>query len=78
MAQKLEERLRQLEEIVRKLESPDLPLEEALALYEEGVRLVRACERSLREMRERVEVLVESEEGFETISLEEALRRNRS
>lgn len=33
--------LRRLEEIVRKLESGDLPLEEALALFEEGTRLAK-------------------------------------
>lgn len=33
--------LRRLEEIVRRLESGDLPLEEALALFEEGTRLAK-------------------------------------
>ncbi len=78
MALRLEEHLRRLEEIVRRLESPDLPLEEALELYEEGVRLIRICEKSLREMRARVEVLLRTEEGFESLSLEEALRRNQT
>ncbi len=78
MAIRLEEHLRRLEEIVKRLEAPDLPLEEALKLYEEGVRLVRICEKSLREMKERVEVLLKTEEGFETLSLEEVLRRNQT
>lgn len=38
-----EDALRQLEERVRDLERGDVPLERALALYEEGVALVRAC-----------------------------------
>ena len=78
MEENLEARLRRLEEIVKRLEGEDLPLEEALRLYEEGVRLARSCERTLRDMRRRVEVLIRTEEGYRTIPLEEALERNRS
>ena len=38
-----EDAYRQLEEIVRKLESGGLPLEENLTLFEEGMRLARLC-----------------------------------
>lgn len=39
--------LRRLEEIVRRLESGDLPLEEALALFEEGTALAKSSSRLL-------------------------------
>ncbi|MSP55482.1 MAG: exodeoxyribonuclease VII small subunit [Myxococcales bacterium] len=42
-----EDALRQLEERVRELERGEVPLERALALYEEGVGLVRACHERL-------------------------------
>lgn len=42
-----EDALRQLEERVRELERGEVPLERALALYEEGVGLVRACHEKL-------------------------------
>lgn len=47
----LTERLRQL---VEQLESGDLPLAEALALYEEGMRLVGECQRLLDQAELRV------------------------
>ena len=39
--------LKQLEDRVRDLERGDFPLERALALYEEGVKLVRTCHEKL-------------------------------
>lgn len=42
-AQDFEASLRQLEEIVEKLEQGNVPLEKALALYEEGIVLARSC-----------------------------------
>jgi exodeoxyribonuclease VII small subunit len=38
-----EEAYRELEEVVQRLEAGDLPLEEALALYERGITLARQC-----------------------------------
>ena len=57
MALALEDKLRRLEEIVRRLEEKELPLAEALRLYEEGVSLVKTCEELLRQAKERVEIL---------------------
>ena len=44
---KFEEALKQLEEIVNKLESGDLTLDKSLEEYEEGVRLIRLCQKKL-------------------------------
>lgn len=52
-----EEALRRLEEIVSQLERGDAPLDSALQLYEEGVRLSRFCSRQLKEAERRVELL---------------------
>ena len=58
--------LERLEAIVRKLESEDLDLDEALKLFEEGIELLRAASAELDKAETRVQVLVErSEGGFE-------------
>ena len=56
----LEGRLRRLEEILARMESDDVALEEALDLFEEGVTHVRAAERVLAEAELRVEELLSS------------------
>ncbi len=44
---KFEEALKRLEGIVQDLEDGDLPLDEALDKYEEGIRLSKACAKKL-------------------------------
>jgi exodeoxyribonuclease VII small subunit len=58
-----EEALQELEEIVSRLEHGDLPLEEALQLFEEGVRLSRLCHAKLDEAQKRVEIVLKDENG---------------
>ncbi len=58
-----EESMRELEEIVRRLERGEMSLEEALAAFEEGIRLVKALNERLTEVEARVEVLTRSESG---------------
>lgn len=55
---KFEEALKQLEVIVSRLELGDLPLEEALSIFEEGVRLTKLCSQRLNEAERRVNILV--------------------
>jgi len=57
------EALAALERIVTELEGKDLPLEEALKRFEEGVRLSRRCYQLLEEAERRIEVLVKEEGG---------------
>ena len=54
----LEDRLKRLEEIVRSLESDDLELNSALALFEEGVEHVRSAEETLKHAELKVEELL--------------------
>lgn len=58
----LEGRLKRLEEILARLEADDVELEKALALFEEGVALVRDAEKVLAETELRVEELLSSGE----------------
>jgi exodeoxyribonuclease VII small subunit len=58
-----EQALLQLEQIVQKLERGELPLEESLQLYEDGVRLSRLCHRKLEEAEGKIEMLVKDARG---------------
>jgi exodeoxyribonuclease VII small subunit len=53
-----ERSLARLEEVVRRLESPQLSLDEAMKLFEEGVELSRECQKQLEEAEGRVEILL--------------------
>ncbi|HET7838401.1 MAG TPA: exodeoxyribonuclease VII small subunit, partial [Rectinemataceae bacterium] len=54
---KFEERLGRLEELAERIKEPDLPLEDAVAVFEEGVKLAKGLERDLDRIQGRVEVL---------------------
>jgi exodeoxyribonuclease VII small subunit len=60
--------LKELEQIVEQLEAGDLPLEQSLALFEQGVRLSRDCQKRLDEAERRVEILLKDEDGGYTPS----------
>lgn len=61
--ERFEDALNKLEKIVSKLEEGDIPLEESLKLFEEGIRLSRFCNQKLDEAEKRVEILLKSKEG---------------
>ncbi len=61
--EKFETSLEKLEKIVRHLEDGDLSLEESLTCFEEGMALVKTCEKRLQEAQKRVEVLMKDSEG---------------
>ena len=58
-----EAQLATLERIVRELERGDLPLEQSLDLFEQGVRLSRECQERLNEAERRIEVLLRGGDG---------------
>ncbi len=58
-----EQALSELEKIVQRLEKGELPLEESLRLYEEGIRLSRLCHGKLEEAEGRIEVLLKDSRG---------------
>lgn len=53
-----EKKLSRLEEIVNKMESGDLPLEDSLKFFEEGVKLSRECNSQLSQAEQKVKLLL--------------------
>jgi exodeoxyribonuclease VII small subunit len=60
---KFEAALARLEEIVKELEKGDLPLEQSLKLFEEGVKLSRICNKQLEDAERKVEILLKDRAG---------------
>jgi exodeoxyribonuclease VII small subunit len=60
---KFEDTLVELEKIVQRLEDPDIPLDEAVTLFEDGIKLSRFCFQKLDEVEKRVDMLVKDEQG---------------
>lgn len=58
---KFEECLLRLEKIVEDLEKGDVPLEQALKLFEEGVQLSNACRKELEQAEGRIEILLKQD-----------------
>ena len=58
-----EHSLARLEEIVRKLESANLPLDDAMKFFEEGMQLSRDCQKQLEQAEARVEILLKKAGG---------------
>ena len=65
-----EQALQQLEQIVQKLEKGELPLEESLRLYEDGIRLSRLCHGKLEEAEGRIEMLLKDARGEPVLDAE--------
>ena len=63
-AMSFEQSLDRLEEIVRHLEKGDLPLNDSLALYEEGTTLISACSKQLDEAEQKVVKLRKGPDRF--------------
>jgi exodeoxyribonuclease VII small subunit len=61
--QNFESALQELESVVEQLESGDLSLEDSLAEFEKGVRLVKYCNQKLTEVEAKVELLLKDNEG---------------
>ena len=62
-AKTFEAELKKLEEIVAKLEGNQLPLDESIALFEEGARLVKSAQKKLSRGEVKVQKIVKELEG---------------
>jgi exodeoxyribonuclease VII small subunit len=62
-ADSFEKNLDRLDAVVQQLEDADLPLEKALQLYEEGMKLSGVCQKQLEEAEGRVEILMKKAGG---------------
>ncbi|MGO1462023.1 MAG: exodeoxyribonuclease VII small subunit [Marinobacter sp.] len=58
-----EKSLDELEALVRNLEQGELSLEQSLTAFERGVKLTRACQQTLKSAEQRVEQLVQNDDG---------------
>ena len=63
----LEKSLADLEALVEELESGDLPLDKAMKKFEEGIKLTRGCQAALKDAEQKVEILLKSAGGDETL-----------
>ena len=58
--------LAELEKLVEKMESGEQNLEEALKSFQRGIELTRTCQQGLKEAEQRVEKLIQENDGFST------------
>jgi len=58
-----EDSLKKLESIVDQLERGDLPLEDSIKLFEEGVNLSNACKKELETAEGKVQILLKQRDG---------------
>ena len=60
--------LKKLEELVDQMEGGELSLEDSLKIFEEGIRLTRECQKALKEVEQKVSLLMEKngEQPYET------------
>ena len=58
-----EKSFQQLEKIVQRLEGEELPLDESLQLFEEGIRLSRFCNQKLEEVEKKIELILADAKG---------------
>ncbi len=59
---KFEKAMERLEEIVQTLEKGDMPLEDSLKIFEEGIKLSKTCMTKLDEAEKRVEILMKDKD----------------
>ena len=62
-----EQQLQQLEALIKQLENGELSLDQALAAYEQGVALIRACQQQLEQAEQRIQRLARDANGEETL-----------
>jgi exodeoxyribonuclease VII small subunit len=58
-----EKAFQNLEKIVQRLESEEMPLDESLQLFEEGIRLSRFCHQRLEEVEKKIELILADAKG---------------
>jgi len=62
-AANFEQAMKRLEEIVEQMESGDLPLEDLIVRYEEGMKLVKVCQERLASAEQRIEIITRDSAG---------------
>lgn len=60
-----EEKLKELEDLVNDLEKGELPLEESIAKFENGINISKECHKKLEEAEKKINILIgDNEEPF--------------
>lgn len=59
-----EQALEQLEQLVMLLENGDVPLEQGIELFQEGMKLSQICNQKLEQVERKIEMLVEENGNF--------------
>ncbi len=57
-----EENLKRLEELAEKLKSGEVPLEEAMAIFEEGITIAKKLEKELSKYERKIQILINNPE----------------
>ncbi len=65
-----EQSLSELQTLVERLESGELPLEESLGAFEQGIRLTRDCQSALTQAEQKVQILLERDGELEEAPFE--------
>lgn len=66
-----EEAMKELEQIVEKLEEGDVPLEKAINYYQEGMELSKICNKKLSQVEKQMEKIVDEEGNTEPFTIQE-------
>lgn len=66
-----ESALKELENLVERMEEGDLPLEQSLKYFERGIALTRTCQAALKDAEQKVQILLEKDGKKTAVSFEE-------
>ena len=77
-SEQFEEAVKRLQAIVEKLERGDLPLEQSMESFAEGMQLVQLCHQKLEEAEKKVQILTKDPQGAWTTTPFEPISRDRA
>ena len=77
-SEQFEEAVKRLQAIVEKLERGDLPLEQSMESFAEGMQLVQFCHQKLEEAERKVQILTKDPQGAWTTTPFEPISRDRA
>ena len=66
-----EDAIQELETIIDKLESGEVPLDETISLYDRGSELKKYCEQKLQTAEEKIQRISKKDPGFEGLEVED-------
>ena len=71
-----EESVKDLEDLIEDLEKGDIPLEEAIKKFEQGVALIKTCNKKLDEAERKIEIVLKEDNGVKTAPFDENIEEN--